>query len=561
MLPGCRSTTLLIGIAFAVTLTATQARAQPASEPVAGSSSFIVFLRAAPVGTEQVALTRTNDGWMIESGGQLSAPISRESILYSAEYDHEWHPKKLRMAGIRNGERFLIESQLDDGTAINLVQNGTEESRTTLPVAATAIFLPDFFFGAYEALAVRLQGFGPGDALPVFVAPRGPIRLTVEEVLSQELDTSERRFQATIYRITLHYTNGPISAEVWVDDRHRLLRVTLPVIGLDVVRQDISLVSTRLAGIDVPGDEEVLIRAAGFSLSTTVTTPHDRTTPPKGWPVVILVPGIESIDRDEPVAGVPIYGHLARALASAGYCVVRYDRRGVGRSGGRPESSTIEEYAEDVRAIVDHLEDQDAVDDNRIAIIAHGEGGWIGLRAASREKKIAAAVLLAVPAIEGGDLVLEQQRAALERLRISPEEREDRIALQRRIHTAVLNDGSWDEIPQQFRRQADTLFFKSFLEYEPADVVRRTRQPLLILHGMKDEEIHPYHADHLATLARIRKPREATVDLTVLPDVNHALLNVSESSLGGSTDPQVESLSKNAVSTIVTWLDRVVVTD
>ena len=170
-------------------------------------------------------------------------------------------------------------------------------------------------------------------------------------------------------------------------------------------------------------------------------------------------------------------------------------------------------------------------------------------------------MLLAVPAIEGGALVLEQQRAALERLRISPEEREDRIALQRRIHTAVLNDGSWDEIPQQFRRQADTLFFKSFLEYEPADVVRRTRQPLLILHGMKDEEIHPYHADHLATLARIRKPREATVDLTVLPDVNHALLNVSESSLGGSTDPQVESLSKNVVSTIVTWLDRVVVTD
>ncbi len=480
--------------------------------------------------------------------------------MFFVEYDRAWQPRQLRMDGVNSGEAFLLETTIADGTAVSRLETEGEESSSTQPVAASAVVLPNFFFGAYEALAVRLQGLGPGDALPLYVAPRAPIRLTVNEVLSQALETSDRRFQATIYRVTFHNLDRPFDAEVWVDDHHRLLRVTLPIASLDVVRQDISLVSTRLAGVEVPGDEEVFVNAAGFGLSATVTTPLDRDAPSDGWPAVVLVPGVESIDRDEPVSGVPIYGQLAKALAEAGYLILRYDRRGVGRSGGRPESSTIEDYAEDVRTMVDYLDDHDDVDDDRIAIVAHGEGGWIGLRAASREKKIAAAVLLAVPAIDGGDLVLEQQRAELKRLQVSAEEREDRIALQRRIHAAVVDDGSWDDIPQQFRRQADTPWFKSFLEYEPSDVVRRTRQPLLIIHGMRDDTVSSYHADHLAELAKRRSRKEATVDVSMLPDVNHALLDME---LGPEdTAPTANgTISSDVTTTVVGWLDRVVVPD
>ena len=550
-----------LGVALAVVLTATRAHAQPPSEPAPGATSFIVFLRSAPVGAEQVVLARTNDGWTIQSSGQLSAPIDREARTFFVEYDREWQLRQLRMDGTRKGEVFLIESVAEEGSVINSVQADGQESSTTHPLAEAAVVLPSFFFGAYEALAARLRGFGPGDALPVYVAPSGPVRLTVNSVLSQALKTSDRRFQATIYRVTFHFLNAPNDAEVWVDDQHRLLRVTLPVAELDVVRQDISLVSTRLAGVEVPGDEEILVAAPGFGLSATMTTPQDRTAPSAGWPAVVLVPGVESSDRDEPVLGVPIFGQLAQVLVDAGYLVVRYDTRGVGRSGGRPESSTIEDYAEDVRTMVDHLDDHNDVDDDRIAIVAHGEGGWIGLRAASREKKIAAAVLLAVPAIAGSDLVLEQQRAELDHLHVSAEEREDRIALQRRIHAAVADDGSWDDIPEQFRRQADTPWFKSFLEYEPANVMRRTRQPLLILHGMRDDAVHSYHADHLAELARQRGRKEATVDLTMLPDVNHALLNLGQEDLEGATSAESKTVSSDVMSTIVAWLDRIVVPD
>ena len=34
-------------------------------------------------------------------------------------------------------------------------------------------------------------------------------------------------------------------------------------------------------------------------------------------------------------------GQIARALVDAGFLVVRYDKRGIGQSGGRAESATI----------------------------------------------------------------------------------------------------------------------------------------------------------------------------------------------------------------------------
>ena len=63
----------------------------------------------------------------------------------------------------------------------------------------------------------------------------------------------------------------------------------------------------------------------------------------------------------------PCSGRSPRDLVDAGFLVVRYDKRGVGQSGGRAETTTINDYAEDVRAIVTWLEKQRKdVDKHRI---------------------------------------------------------------------------------------------------------------------------------------------------------------------------------------------------
>ena len=142
------------------------------------------------------------------------------------------------------------------------------------------------------------------------------------------------------------------------------------------------------------GDEAVNVRSAGFGLAATVTVPVDRPRPAEGWPAVLLVSGPGAPDRDGTFSGVPVLGQLALALADAGFLVARYDRRGIGQSGGRPESAGVEEYADDARTMVRYLDDRDDVDGDRISLVGHAEGGWSTMLAAARERRADNLVLI-----------------------------------------------------------------------------------------------------------------------------------------------------------------------
>jgi pimeloyl-ACP methyl ester carboxylesterase len=113
---------------------------------------------------------------------------------------------------------------------------------------------------------------------------------------------------------------------------------------------------------------------------------------------VVLIGGSGPTDRDETVFGIPVFGHLAKGLVDAGFTVVRYDKRGVGQSGGRAESVTLNDYAEDARAVVRWLERRKDVDRNRIAVVGHSEGAAVAMILATREDRVKAVVLIAEPA-------------------------------------------------------------------------------------------------------------------------------------------------------------------
>ena len=93
----------------------------------------------------------------------------------------------------------------------------------------------------------------------------------------------------------------------------------------------------------------------------------------------------------------------------------------------------------------------------------------------------------------------------LDALKLPPEERQSRIDLQKRIQAAVISGTGWEGIPEAMRRQADTPWFKSVLTFDPAQVVPRVKQPILILHAELDPNIPPGEADRLAAIARARK--------------------------------------------------------
>ena len=66
----------LAALAVAMPLVASaQPPPLPPPLPDAGATSFTIFLRGAPIGSEQIALSRTPTGWTIVSSGRIGAPI------------------------------------------------------------------------------------------------------------------------------------------------------------------------------------------------------------------------------------------------------------------------------------------------------------------------------------------------------------------------------------------------------------------------------------------------------------------------------------------------------
>ncbi len=531
--------------------------AQTPTIPSTGESVFRVFVRAEPTGLITSSLAQEDNRWILRATNQITSPLDLQTPLFEMTYDSEWKPQHLQISGTRNGELFNIESTFGDGTVTNDVQIGSETTTSEERIDEGSIVLPNFFFAAYEALAIRLTILQPGDQLPIYVAPRGFITARLNSVNTLQLDTADGNQLAQLYHITFDNPNDPISAEVWVDERNRLMRVILPSASIDVARQDILSVSTRVTSTPHPGDETVRVGAAGFSLAATLTKPVNAPPPPNGrWPTILLVPDSASIDRDVTFLGIPIFRQLSDALVENGFMVMRFDKRGVGQSGGRPESATLEDYADDVRELVRYLERRPDVDRDRIVLVGYSDGGWVSLVAARRENKIKAVALISTAGISGNELVLEQQATLLTSAGNSDSERQESIDLQQRVNRAVLNQGSWEGISEAVRAQANTPWFRSMLSFEPESTIERVRQPLLILQGELDQRTLPYHAERLQDIASRRTRAGSTVEVSTLPGIDHHLTTSSNENNGEHLSLSNQSISSAVPTELVRWIQR-----
>jgi pimeloyl-ACP methyl ester carboxylesterase len=185
--------------------------------------------------------------------------------------------------------------------------------------------------------------------------------------------------------------------------------------------------------------------------------------------------------------------------------------------------------------------------------VGHSEGGAVAMLAASREKKISALVLLAAPGTVGSDLILEQQRHLLDEMKAPEAERQAKIELQQRIHAAVIADKGWEAIPPELRAQADSTWFKSLLLFDPAKLMPKVKQPMLIIQGDLDMQVPPHHADTLAKLARARK-KAAPVELVHLPGINHLLVPAETGEVSEYPGLKEKTVTPAVTKAIVDWL-------
>lgn len=536
--------------AVLVVLTAARASAQAPAAPVAGEASFTIFMRGTDAGRVQVKVSNVGGNWRITSTGRVGDfAINRFEVTYTGD----WQPVDMLIEAMQGQRPLRVATSFGVTTAINeITQNGTTTSKTD-QVSARTVVLPNGFFAGYEALAARLSTVKAGAELPIYVAPQAEVKMTVNGVTNEPVQTPSGIIPTRRYDVTFHNIGADVASTISVDARSRFARMEIPVAGIAVIRSDLAGINVRPALARNKTDVDVTIPASGFNLAGTLTAPSQMGR--MRHPAVVLVAGSGPVERDETVAGIPIFAQLAGALAERGFMVLRYDKRGLGQSGGRTERVTIQDYADDLIDAVKWLRKRDDVDKRRIAVAGHSEGGAVAMLASGREKNISALVLIAAPGTTGAELILEQQRHLLDALKLPEAERQATIELQKKIQTAVTTEKGWEGVPSEMRKQADTPWFRSFLLFDPAAAMKKIRQPILIVQGDLDTQVAPAAADRLAELARARK-KKVGVRVEHLPGVNHLLVHAATGEVSEYATLKEKQIVPDVARLVADWLRK-----
>jgi alpha-beta hydrolase superfamily lysophospholipase len=143
----------------------------------------------------------------------------------------------------------------------------------------------------------------------------------------------------------------------------------------------------------------------GTALVGTLLLPEG----PAPGPAALVLVGSGPVDRDSNVRRMrlDVTRAIAEALRSGGIGSLRYDKRGVGASGGDYHSAGLETMIEDARSALQALKRVPEVDPDRIVVIGHSEGALIAARLAATEA-IAGAVLLS-GSVMTGEQILQMQ--------------------------------------------------------------------------------------------------------------------------------------------------------
>ena len=277
--------------------------------------------------------------------------------------------------------------------------------------------------------------------------------------------------------------------------------------------------------------------AAGVTLAGTLTLP--KGTGP--FPAALLIAGSGPNDRDEALASHRPFLVLADHLTREGIAVLRYDKRGIGKSTGSTDKATTVDLAADAQAGIAYLKTRKEIDPAKIALIGHSEGAMIAPLIASRTKDVAWVVLLAAPATFGEETLLNQSALIGKAADLTDEQLEaslnfdqaaydlvrtekDPAALREKLNALVRETGLGAAMPptvmETQMRMMESPWFRFFLDYDPLPNLKTLQVPVLALYGQKDLQV-PAKANLPVLKQALQDAGNKDVDVRELPDLNH----------------------------------------
>ena len=316
---------------------------------------------------------------------------------------------------------------------------------------------------------------------------------------------------------------------------------------------------------------------AKITLSGTLTLPAKE----GNYPAVILITGSGPQNRDGEGAGHKPFLVISDYLTKKGIAVLRYDDRGFGQSTGDFKSGTSLDFSTDVESAVNYLKTRSEINQDKIGLIGHSDGGMIAPMVAAKSRDVAFIVLLAGPGIQGAKLLVMRQELLAKAMGLSPAEVQESIKWNEKTFEIVSRSKDPQtikadltnyvkenppNIPSRFIPQGMTReqffaagideltspWFIYFLNYDPVPTLEKVTCPVLALNGAKDAQV-PSQENLTAISVALKNGGNENVTIKELPNLNHSFQECKTFSLmeHGTLD---QTFSPVALAEISNWV-------
>jgi uncharacterized protein len=266
-------------------------------------------------------------------------------------------------------------------------------------------------------------------------------------------------------------------------------------------------------------EEFTFTAADGVGLAGTLELPDaDRPAPAA---LLLVGSGEVNRDSDHPKLALGVTRELASALAGAGIASLRYDKRGVGASGGEFLTTTFNDARQDAVDALAALRRHRAVDPARVLVIGHSEGAVHAISLAAADPSLAGLGILAGSAVTGEATIRWQAerivptlpalaRALIRVLRQTPERAQAKLFAKVR---------ATDEVVLRVQgRRLNAGWLREFLDHDPSAELASVTVPVFALTGDSDLQVNPDDLDRMRELVT-----HAPLEIHRPAQVNHVL--------------------------------------
>lgn len=278
---------------------------------------------------------------------------------------------------------------------------------------------------------------------------------------------------------------------------------------------------------------------------------------PGPYPAVLMIVGSGPVDRDENAAKIHIdaFSQIAAHLAEHGIASFRYDKRGVGASGGDFWSTGLEDTFVDANAALTALEQQPEIDSRRVFVLGHSEGASHAIRLAASRSELAGAILLAGSAVKGEIVLTWQAEQVIRGMHgfnkwVIDTFRIDALKSQRKSFAKIRNSTA-DTIRVQLVQKLNAKWFREFLDFDPAEDLARVTIPVLAITGSKDIQVNP------ADLEIMRRLVKGEFESHLVPDLTHILrADEGEPTLSTYKEQAKRPVDSRVLELVSDWVER-----